>query len=109
MKANNSIWKEKIDLVIASKKCLDRACEAARKAGCMDTDGPLYDSIWRSFDSMLEAVDRDGWICWFIYDNNFGKNHLMAGPAEKLRKIRTVNDLIWLLEESQATSAPFTE
>lgn len=100
MKTNDSTcWEKKIELVVSAYKSLARVCDAAIKAGCMDVNGPLHESIWRSFDKMLEAIDCAGWISWFIYDNECGKKHLMAGLSRKPRKIKTVRDLACLLEK----------
>ena len=36
---------------------------------------------------------------WYIYDNDCGKRALEAGYDNKLKQIRTVNQLVLLIEE----------
>ena len=73
---------------------------------CVDLAGtPLYECVWRVFDGYTESLnaqlgDDVQSLQWFIYENGAGKKGLKATPSAKnrLRKIKKVNDLIWLLD-----------
>lgn len=65
--------------------------------------GPLFDAAWGVFDGYTGAVskligDAHGWLNWFQHENNMGTKGLEAGFDGDLRAIRSVNDLLWLIE-----------
>jgi len=93
-------WQATADTVVAEYKRLNAAMDAADKAGCLDPNGPLFDAVWRSFDGMLNLVDCDGWIHWFIYDNGCGKKALTASAGGKPRVIRTTKQLARIIREA---------
>lgn len=96
------LWQSIVDGIVADYKRLDRACDAALKAGAMDASGPLFEAIWRSFQGMLERIDEDGWIAWFIYDNDCGKKQRKAEVCRKrgMTPIKTTRHLARLIVES---------
>ena len=66
----------------------------------------FYDAVWNAIETGIEAAsifmgDKSGWLSWHIYDNDYGKNHLEAGYDGKRNKIRTVKDLLELIEEGK--------
>ena len=98
-----AFWTMVINGTVASHKRLDKACDEAMKAGALDSNGPLYDAIWRSFETMLDHIDPDKWISWFIYDNGCGKKGLEAKGKSKspMRKIKTSRQLAQVILESE--------
>ena len=100
------LWQTITDGIVADYKRLDHACDAAMKAGAMDANGPLYEAIWRSFQGMLERIDEDGWITWFIYDNDCGKKQREAKGCGKrgMTPIKTSRHLARLIVESEEHS-----
>ncbi len=96
-------WQKVVDNIIADYRRLDNACDAALKAGAMDAEGPLHDTIWRSFENMLDYIDTYNWIKWFIYDNEFGKKELKAAGCGKRGQtpIKTTRHLARLIVESE--------
>ena len=96
-------WKIIVDGIVADYRLLDHACDAALKAGAMDSNGPLHDAIWRAFQGMLDQIDVDGWINWFIYDNDCGKKQREAKGCGKrgMTPIKTSRHLARLIVESE--------
>jgi hypothetical protein len=90
-----------VDTIVAEYLTLDRACDAAMAAGSMDPNGPLFDAIWRSWEKMLDRIDVDGWLNWYIQENHCGEKGMSAaGPGQKLRPVKTSLDLARIIEAS---------
>lgn len=91
----------RIDNCVSAYRRLDSACRNAEMAGCLDPNGPLFNAIWRAFDTLLteSSVDSE-WVHWHIYDNDCGKKGFEAGPIGKLRKVRNSRDLALVILES---------
>ena len=70
----------------------------------MEPEGKLGDNLYLLHEytvSVLEeliAGEDYGWIEWYIWENDYGEKEMEAGPKEDLRKIKNVDDLIWLME-----------
>ena len=61
-------------------------------------DSPVHEAIWGTFNELRDVVaeklgDDDGWIEWFIWENDCGAKSLEANG----RAIKTVNDLLWAI------------
>ena len=41
-----------------------------------------------------------GWLDWYIWDNGSGSKGMEAGMAGKIRPIRSVEDLYWVMVEA---------
>lgn len=97
------LWQTIVDGIVTDYRRLDNACDAAMKAGAMDVNGPLYEAIWRSVQGMLERIDEDGWINWFIYENDCGKKAMQAKGFGKrgMTPIKTTRHLAILIVESE--------
>jgi hypothetical protein len=46
------------------------------------------------------ANDNDGWIRWYIYDNDFGRKRLQAMLHDKMIPINNTRQLLTLIEQS---------
>lgn len=92
---------ETIENIVGHYQRLDAACDAARDAGCLSTEGKLHDAIWEGFSGMLNLMDHDEWISWFIFENDCGKRALKAGFDGHLRPIRTARQLAKLITEHE--------
>lgn len=94
-------WSEVVETSVNKYKILNKACEAATKSGTLDPNGPLFNAIWSGFENMLSLVDIDGWIGWYIFDNECGKRKLKSstGKDKPLMKIDTNLKLINFLVE----------
>ncbi len=97
---NKLVWKEAATTAVKQYKSLSKACDAAKDAGCLNSEGMLFTAVWESFDSMLELVDPHGWIAWFIYGNNCGKDgKAVCSITLPSRSIKTINKLATFLVE----------
>lgn len=97
-------WRTIINEVVRDYRRLERACEAAIKAGTMDIDGPLHEAIWKAFQGMLERIDSHScWIAWFIWDNDCGKKGYEARlPGDKEpRRITATHQLATLIVDDK--------
>lgn len=103
MNLQTRILTDKITCIVADYNRLSEACDAAISAGCMDIDGPLHDAIWRSHSELLKHADSDGWLSWFIYENDCGKKKLTANFIGKSHKITTPAQLAKFIVKIQAT------
>ena len=90
MKLNEKQLKTIIDAHVA----LGIATDNAVKAGCLDVNGPLFDAVWRGFESVVSVVDDYAWISWFVYDNDMGKKGLSVTIDGKNMKVNTVKALL---------------
>jgi hypothetical protein len=100
------LWQSIVDGIVADYKRLDHACDAAMKVGALDPNGLLYEAMWRNFSGMLGRIDEDGWISWFIYDNDCGKKQREAKGCGKrgMTPIKTSRHLARLIVESEEHS-----
>lgn len=73
---NKQLTIEELNKILDAHLALQNAVDAARKAGCLDIDGPLYNAIWKGFEDTVNVIDPDGWIMWYIYENDFGNKGL---------------------------------
>ena len=66
-------------------------------------DSPLQNPVWQMFDAYTATLgtlvgDQGDWLAWFIYENGCGEKSLEVSIRKKRRKIRTIKDLLWVLE-----------
>jgi hypothetical protein len=88
---------EQLTKLLAEYKELTDACVAARAAGCLDLDGRLQNAIWSSIETVISFFDPEGWIMWYILENNYGAEGYQAGYGADMREIKTPEDLLWLM------------
>lgn len=74
----------------------------------LSPESPLYTAIWELQGALIESVaknvgDTDEWLDWFYAENRMGKRAMEACPdtGKPTRKIKTLKDLAWLIEESR--------
>ena len=63
----------------------------------------LYDTLFAMENFSIELVeeivdDKGKWIEWFVYENDCGEKEYEAGLFDHLKKIKTVDDLLELIE-----------
>lgn len=73
--------------------------------GCLfgDVTGRLFDSWADALNNQTRALacalrDDSGWIDWYICENDCGKKGLEGGYNGKTKPIRTVDDLLEVIE-----------
>jgi hypothetical protein len=67
------------------------------------TDSPLGDAMWLLWDAYTNQVaervgDTYGWLSWYQLENDMGKRKHEAGPTDRMRKIKSLRDLLWVIE-----------
>jgi hypothetical protein len=72
-------------------------------------ESKAYETIWQGFDAHTKAVRMllgdvptepvDPWLHWYCYENEMGARGREAGYHGKLKPIKTLEDLLGLIEE----------
>ncbi len=75
--------------------------DALNQVLSLDHSGPFTDAIWQLENRLVEALDVDGWLEWFVSTNSFGDNGMLAGYPPSCCEIHTVDDLIELIKEAE--------
>ena len=93
---------EQLTKLIVEYKALDEACQTARKAGCLEVEGNLQNKIWSTVETIISFFDPQGWIMWYILENDYGDKGYDAGYKGNMKPIKTIEDLLWVMycEES---------
>jgi hypothetical protein len=68
------ITPEQIDDIVTAHKELQDVFDAAIKVGCIDINGELFEKTWHLYSETSKHIDPEGWLDWYIYDNDYGKN-----------------------------------
>lgn len=81
-----------------SDKFNDNFSMLGDEVGFVDLGFKLYEG----YIELLEEVfdDKDKWISWFIFENNFGDKEFEAGYGKVISKIKTVKGL-WNLMNTE--------
>lgn len=53
-------------------------------------------------EALAELLDAGDWLSWYWIENDSGAKGHAAGYDDDLRKIRTLDDLCWLVEMARA-------
>jgi hypothetical protein len=66
-------------------------------------EGPVTTALWITQDALTKATaelvgDHAEWLNWFAADNELGAKGMEAGPDGQLRSIKTLEDLLWVIE-----------
>ena len=88
---------EQLTLLLTEYKELSDACDAARAAGCLEIEGRLQNAIWSTVERVVSFFDPEGWIMWHILENEYGTKEYEAGYGSDMKKIKTPEDLLWLM------------
>lgn len=88
---------EQLTELIDQYKDLDEACTAARKAGCLEIEGRLQNEIWSTIETAISFFDPEGWIMWYILENEYGARGYDAGYKGDMKPIKTPEDLLHLM------------
>lgn len=64
-----------------------------------DIGGKFLDSYIKVLSGLVG--DLDTWIDWFVFENGMGASGLKAGYDDKKKRIKTLDDLWWLIEEGK--------
>jgi hypothetical protein len=96
-------WQHRIETIVELYGDLLHETEKWIEIGAMDVESRLHAAIFRSFDRMLELIDHEGLIAWYIFENDCGARGLSASPSGdgEIRAIHTPRDLAELIVESK--------
>jgi hypothetical protein len=66
-------------------------------------ESPFTDAIFRMQSEYTDAVaknvgDASDWLNWYQFDNDMGAKGYEAGFGDDMREIKTLEDLLWLIE-----------
>ena len=69
-------------------------------------ESPFTDAVYRmmyeyTYDVAKNVGDASDWLNWYQFENGMGKKCLSAGYDDDMRKIKTLEDLLWLLDGVQ--------
>jgi hypothetical protein len=64
-------------------------------------DGKLHTAIWKSFDVLMDYVEQQEWLEWYIYDNDCGAAKMKGGFDEVVNPIKNSRDLAKLIVEDE--------
>ena len=73
----------------------------------LDPDGVMFVTVWALFDSYtntlaVEIGDFDGWLDWYHYEAEMGKESMAAAGFDgKTKRIKTLAQLYGLIAESR--------
>ena len=67
-----------------------------------NSESLIHETVWKLFDEYIDCMemkldDEGEWLIWYIWENNRGKNELEAESDGKKRKVKNVNDLLWVM------------
>ncbi|MCH9835404.1 hypothetical protein K0U83_07060 [bacterium] len=87
-------------------KVINQANEAADNLNAvgMSPEAPILEALWAATEALTHAVETrlgiasPGWLDWYACENHVGKDGKEAGYGDDLRKIKTLEDLAWLVE-----------
>lgn len=90
-------WQEAIQ---AADEHFDAMCSLMG----LQPEGPTFSAIWGLQGALTSAtadlLDDGVWLEWYWLENDMGLGEKKASPAKgvDLRPIKTLQDLLWLLE-----------
>ena len=67
------------------------------------TEGPFCELLDKSVETSIQLLasilgDNDENLFWYIFDNDCGVNQREAGLRDNHRPIKTIKDLLWLID-----------
>ena len=97
LKTMNALTLQQLTKLLDEYRELSNACDAARAAGCLEVEGRLQNAIWSSIETVISFFDPEGWIMWYILENDYGAKGYEAGYTGDLKPIKAPEDLLELI------------
>ena len=98
--------KRLLEQFIERAKRIDAYYEKTADAlGISSSEVGLFAEVFKMRDEYMAMVseklgdDFDS-LSWFVYENDYGSKRMEAGTKKRMRKIATVDDLLWLITAS---------
>lgn len=98
--------KELINDVICYYKKIDKNYDKLNDFFGISPDVGFFNDVFEMEEEYISVVqkligDDSESIMWYIFDNNCGKKGKEASVNGKKKKIKNINDLIWLIYEDK--------
>jgi len=82
---------------------LDTHWDQLRSTTGASVDSPLGDAVWKIFAeytvALSDLLDDDFcYLHWYWLDNDMGTRGLDAGTKDDMRKIESLDDLLWIID-----------
>jgi len=91
---NKQLTIEELNKILDSYIALKRVIDSAVEVGCLDPDGPIYNTVWKAFEDTVAIIDPESWIMWYIYDNDMGEKGMLVKIADEQFYIENRRDLL---------------
>ena len=95
---------EKVRAVVKAAKEIDDQLDALRDVIGVVPESPFIAAVFGLYDVAVKSLGEHAeLVWWYLHDNDHGRGELEATPdADKypMRPIKTVEDLLWLLQLS---------
>jgi hypothetical protein len=91
---NKQLTIEELNKILDSYIALKRVIDSAVEVGCLDPDGPIYNTVWKAFEDTVDIVDPYSWIMWYIYDNDMGEKGMLVKIADEEISVENRRDLL---------------
>jgi hypothetical protein len=91
---NKQLTLKELNTILDNYIALKRVIDSAIEVGCLDPNGPIYNTVWKSFEDTVDIIDPDSWIMWYIYDNDMGERGMQVKIADKEFFVETTRDLL---------------
>jgi hypothetical protein len=89
--------------IIEQRKQLEKVFKDAGEVGIIDINGQFFDAIWKAIESITSVLDPEGWIDWYIYENDYGKGRMKAYISGRESIIESTKDLYELMKDMEGT------
>lgn len=102
MKIDDDTWYFISGCLIELEKQYD-IFESAHKGLMIQLESPLIEPFYKNIDTALQSlnfISGDGFdsLSWFVYECNYGREPMEAGPEGNLKLIDSHERLRWLIE-----------
>lgn len=72
----------------------------------LDAESMIGMALWGTFGEYSKLVsllvgDESEWLSWYCWDNDMGEKGFKAGKKGRLRSIKTIEDLCWLISSGK--------
>jgi hypothetical protein len=91
---NKQLTIEELNKILDSYIALKRVIDSAVEVGCLDPDGPIYNTVWKAFEDTVDIVDPYSWIMWYIYDNDMGERGMQVKIGDEEILVENRRDLL---------------
>ena len=95
--------KELLQELVTIYKTLDESFDKLNDLMGVNYASPLAASVWNLLDITINLLtdkinDNSTWLAWYIFENDCGDKALEAGIDDNTKKIKTIDDLLWVIK-----------